>query len=523
MAFFKNYFVIGGICLCFQFADAQEQNSGSGPGKPNILFCIADDASLAHMRAYGLADWVNTPGFDRVAREGLLFMNAYTPTAKCSPSRASLLTGRNPWQLEEAANHNPFFPARFTTVMEALLQHGYATGHTGKGWGPGNPGEKDRKRRELTGKPYNGIKTAAPAKGISPVNYAANFEAFLNGKPAGRPFIFWYGGFEPHRPYAYGSGVAKGKKKLADIDKLPSFWIDNDSVRNDMLDYACEVEYFDTHLKAMIELLERKGELENTIIVVTSDNGMPFPRVKGHVYEYAHHLPLAVMWKGHIKDAGRKIQDFISFIDLAPTFLQLAGLTAKSAGMEEITGRSFVDILESSAGDLVDVKRDHVLIGRERTDPGRPQNQGYPVRGIVKNGFIYTHNYEPDRWPSGNPETGYMDTDDGPTKKAILNAYKKAEYKALYGLSFAKRGADELYYFPADTFCVKNIAGEKKYAATMQQLKEQMEQELAEQKDPRMLGKGDVFDGYEFAKPAARNYYERFMKGEIQKRDGDRE
>ncbi len=469
------------------------------------------------MHAYGLTDWVNTPGFDRVAKEGLLFMNAYTPNAKCSPSRACILTGRNPWQLEEAGNHNPYFPAKFTTVMEALLKNGYDVGFTGKGWGPGEPGEVNGKKRELTGKDYSQIKMATPTKAISPINYTANFEAFLNDRNGEKPFCFWYGGHEPHRPYAYGSGVAKGQKQLSDIDKVPAWWIDNDSVRNDMLDYAFEVEYFDKHLQNMLELLDKKGELENTIVIVTSDNGMPFPRVKGHVYEYANHLPFAVMWKGHIQNAGRKIQDYISFIDIAPTFLELAGVTEKKTGMQKIEGRSFVDIINSANKVLVGAKRDHVLLGRERTDVGRPHDEGYPVRGIVKNNFIYTRNYKPDRWPSGNPETGYMDIDNSPTKTAILNAAKNGMHKDLYQLSFGKRTADELYHITTDTFCIKNLAADKKFSGVLQQMKKQMEQELTKQNDPRMFGKGDVFDKYPNANPDKRNYYERFMKGEVQK------
>ena len=96
--------------------------------QPNILFCIADDASLQHMSAYGMSQYVKTPHFDRVAREGLLFANAYTPNPKCSPSRAMILTGRNLWQLEEAGNHGPYFPAKFTTYVEALGQPSGVTG-----------------------------------------------------------------------------------------------------------------------------------------------------------------------------------------------------------------------------------------------------------------------------------------------------------------------------------------------------------------------------------------------------------
>src|SRR5215204_5598862 len=105
---------------------------GAPAVRPNILFCVADDWGWPHAGAYGCG-WVKTPGFDRVAREGLLFASAYTPNAKCAPSRASILTERNPWQLEEACNHVCYFPAKFTTYAEALGRNGYATGMTGKG------------------------------------------------------------------------------------------------------------------------------------------------------------------------------------------------------------------------------------------------------------------------------------------------------------------------------------------------------------------------------------------------------
>ena len=101
-----------------------------------------------------------------------------------------------------------------------------------------------------------------------------------------------------------------------------------------MLDYAYEIEYFDNQLVRMLEILEKKGELENTIVIVTADNGMPFPRAKGHVYEYSNHIPLAIMWGKGIKNPGRKIFDFISFIDFAPTLLDAAGIEPSKSGMQ---------------------------------------------------------------------------------------------------------------------------------------------------------------------------------------------
>ena len=216
--------------------------------RPNILFAIADDWG-AHAGAYG-TPWVKTPAFDRVAREGLLFQNAYTPNAKCAPSRACILTGRNSWQLKEAANHICYFPAEFKGWGEALAEKGWNVGHTTKGWGPGVALDAQGKPREMTGKAWNKKKLQPPTKEISNCDYAANFTDFLDAAPADKPWCFWFGAIEPHRGYEFGSGVKKGGKKLSDIDHVPAFWPDNEVIRNDMLDYAFEVEHFDSHLSA---------------------------------------------------------------------------------------------------------------------------------------------------------------------------------------------------------------------------------------------------------------------------------
>jgi arylsulfatase A-like enzyme len=191
--------------------------------------------------------------------------------------------------------------------------------------GPGNPGTIGGKPRELTGKAFNEMVSTPPSNGISKSDYAANFIDFLNHKSKDSPWFFWYGSTEPHRRYQYGSGVALGGKNPGQIEKVPGFWPDNDTVRNDLLDYAFEIEYFDKHLVKMLNELEKRGELANTIVVVTSDNGMPFPRCKGLEYEFSNHMPLAIMWPLGIIQPGRVSKELLSFIDFAPTFLDLAG------------------------------------------------------------------------------------------------------------------------------------------------------------------------------------------------------
>lgn len=475
---------------------------------PNILFCIADDWGWPHAGAYGCG-WVRTPGFDRVARDGLLFASAYTPNAKCAPSRASILTGRNPWQLEEACNHVCYYPAKFTTFIEALGRNGYATGMTGKGWGPGDPGRVNGKVRELTGPPFQSRTLQPPTTGIMNRDYTANFRDFLDQRQAGRPWCFWYGGHEPHRGYEAGSGRTKGGKKRTDVDAVPPFWPDVDAVRDDLLDYAFEVEYFDSHLTRMLSLLEERGELENTLVVVTSDNGMPFPRIKGQPFELATHLPLAVMWKKGIRQPGRVVKEPVSFIDFAPTFVNAAGLDWKQSGMQPSPGKSLRDVFLGEP-----VGRDYVLLGQERHDVGRPHDEGYPVRGILRDGLLYLHNFEPTRWPACNPETGYLNCDGGPTKTVVLEERRREGRSRAWDLCFGKRGAEELYDVRSDPYCMKDLAGDEVRAPAKALLKEELFRRLREQEDPRVLGRGSVFDAYPYAVEETRGFYERYMKGE---------
>ena len=480
---------------------------------PNILFCIADDASYQHFSAYGCR-WVNTPAFDRLAQEGILFNRAYTPNAKCAPSRAIVLTGRNSWQLESAANHGGYYPKGYRTFMEALGQHGYFVGFTGKPWAPGDPGTIDGRPRELCGPAYNKIKTTPPTSEISPIDYAANFAEFLQRRPAGQPFCFWYGSHEPHRPYAFGSGVKLAKKSPAQIDRVPPYWPDTDAVRNDMLDYALEVEYFDRQLGLILDLLAKSGEQENTIVVVTSDNGMPFPRSKGATYEISMHMPLAVRWPVGVVHPGRKVDDYVSFADFAPTFMAMAGLSATEAGMEPMSGLSLLNILRDAQPGRIEAGRESLLLGQERHDVGRPDDVGYPVRGIFADGFLFLHNFEPARWPMCDPISGYLNTDGSPTKTAVLDENRHGVNHWRWELDFGRRPLDELYDLARDPDCMANLATVPGQAVRLEQMRQRLFAALRAQHDPRIEGKGAVFDQYPNAGPAHDFYTRRILHGE---------
>jgi len=482
--------------------------------RPNILFALADDWSYGHAGVLG-CNWVQTPTINRLARQGILFSHAYTPNAKCAPSRACLLTGRNPWQLKEAANHWCYFPPEFKTYAEALGEQGYYVGMTGKGWAPGVATNAAGDPRQMAGKPFNERTLSPPTTQVDRNDYAANFHDFLKAAPAGQPWGFWFGCREPHRDYEFGSGVAKGGRKLTDLPRVPRFWPDTEAVRNDMLDYAYEVEHFDRQLGRMIALLDLRGELENTLIIVTSDNGMPFPRAKGQAYEMSCHVPLVISWKNGISQPGRVANDYVSLIDLAPTFIELAGLRWEETGMAPAAGRTLVDLLQNREPSESHPRRDHVLLGRERNDVGRPRDEGYPIRGIVKDDLLYLHNFETNRWPSCDPETGYMDTDGSPTKTAVLASRTNRLTSRYWELSFGKREGEELYDLKHDPECLTNLVGQSAYAPVAAQLKGRLISELEQQEDPRVLGHGHMFDEYPTADVAVRGFYERYQKGEV--------
>lgn len=482
--------------------------------QPNILLAIADDWGYGHASAYG-CQWTKTPAFDRVAREGLLFTHAYTPNAKCAPSRACLLTGRNSWQLEAACNHICFFPTKFKTYCEALAEKGYFVGKTTKGWGPGLANDEAGKPRLMAGRSFDSQKLQPATKSIGNSDYSGNFGDFLKAAPTGKPWCFWYGAVEPHRTFEFGSGVAKGGKKLTDIERVPAYWPDNETVRNDMLDYAYEIEHFDAQLGKMLELIAARGELDNTLVIVTSDHGMPFPRCKGNAYEASNHVPLAIMWPRRIQSAGRKIDDYVSFVDLVPTIIEATGLSWSDTGMQPAVGHSLRELFAATAGDKGSSRRDHVLIGQERHDVGRPHDWGYPIRGIVKNEMLYLRNYEPSRWPACNPETGYLNCDGGATKTVVLDGRTTGkDGQRHWQLCFGKRPAEELYDLKADPDCIKNLAEDSAHQKIKQELASQMTAELIAQEDPRMFGRGNVFEEYPYSDPALRGFYERYMSGE---------
>lgn len=483
------------------YQDAHAAEHGDQPSSPdmtpaNILFVISDDQSYPHASAYGSA-MVSTPGFDRVATAGALFTNFYVTSPGSSPSRASMLTGLYPWQIEEAGTHASSFPARYACFPDVLRQAGYHIGYTGKGWAPGN-WQISGRLHNPAGPVYNSIKLDPPYSGISNIDYTANFKKFLSERETGQPFCFWLGTNEPHRSYQTDSWIRDGKS-LANAS-VPGYLPENDAIRSDLLNYAVEIEWFDNHLMNCINELVRIGEFDNTIIIVTADNGMSFPRAKSNCYDSGIHVPLAICWGSNIQPS-QLIHALTSSVDFFPTILD-AACVAKKPGL---SGQSLLPLVN---GKHAGYTSDAIYAGRERHSYARYDNLGYPIRTIRQGDYLLVWNLHPERWPAGDAQSmqengtlnamrkAYFDIDGSPSKTFLIENYGNPSVTPYFDAAVAKRKEYELFNLTDDPACMNDISGEDSCRDILATMQQKLKARLLETGDTRLGDNPGIWETY---------------------------
>ena len=501
--------------------------------QPNILFAFADDwgryaGAYSEIDGPGtINDVADTPNFDRVAKEGVLFRHAFANAPSCTPCRSALLSGQYFFRTGRAAIlQGAIWDDKIPTYPLLLRDNGYHIGHTYKVWSPGKPADAGYGGKEYAfvkrGRRFNGFSQASTrmvddgesieaAKQRLFAEIIGNFDDFMSKREADKPFCYWFGPTNVHRKWIAGSG-----KRLWDIDpdklkgKMPKFLPDVHVVREDVADYLGEIKAFDTALGLLMDRLRELGELDNTIVVVSGDHGAPgFPRGKCNLYDFGVAVPLAIRYPKKVP-SGRVVDDMVNLMDLAPTFLDVADVDVPKV----MTGRSLKPILYSDKQGQVEEDRDFVITGRERhVARARANFMPYPQRALRTKDYLYVVNFKPDRWPMGTPfEEGQVpstdlltnntfccfgDLDASPTKAWMVE--NRDSIPKQYELGFGRRPAEELFDLSKDRDQINNVADDSKYAEVKKNLREQLMGQLMLFEDPRVLGDGMTFEEPPFA------------------------
>ncbi len=505
--------------------------SARGAERLNILFVFADDwgrYASAYAKADGkpsINDVVKTPNVDRLAREGALFRHAFVNSPSCTPCRSSLLSGRFFFNTGRGAILNGAeWDAAIPTYPLMLRDAGYHIGKSYKIWSPGTPvdapfGEQKYAYEKAGRAPNNfseetekllatGLSAEAAREKILD-QVRGNFDAFLADRKPGQPWLYQFGTTTTHRVWVKGSGKKHwGIEPGALAGKMPAFLPDVPEVREDVADYLGECQAVDACIGALLAKLEAAGELERTVIVVSGDHGMPgVPSGKCNLYDHGTHVTLAIRWPDG--KGGRVIDDFIAIPDLAPTFMEIGGVTPPGG----LYGRSIVPLLKSEKSGQIDPARDAIIAGRERhVSIAREGNLPYPMRSLRTNDFLYIHNFAPERWPMGTPtgitetetpdglalttETyaAFADMDASPTKAWLIQHRAEPQWKPLYEHAFGKRAEEEFYDLRKDPNQMNNVATDPAYAAEKEKHAARLLKTLTAAGDPRVVGNPVPFE-----------------------------
>ena len=285
-------------------------------GRPNILFLISDDHSAPDLGCYGNRA-IHTPHLDRLAGQGMRFDNGFVSSPQCSPNRSSIFSGCTPHTTATSRLHTPY-PEWEPSFVEMLKEQGYFTGASRKV----HQGEAFNRR-------FNYYQPQQKP-----------FEKFFETRPESQPFFLHVGFSDPHRPYR--KGALTPPHDPAKVE-MPDFLPDTPAVRADVALYYDEIARMDSECGEILDILDRRGLTENTLVVFMGDNGMPFPRAKGSLYDAGIKVPTLARWPGKIKP-GTVTDQLMSSIDLPVTWLAMAGVSKP----DKMQGRSLLPLF---AGD----------------------------------------------------------------------------------------------------------------------------------------------------------------------------
>ncbi|GAB6166521.1 sulfatase [Thermostilla marina] len=459
------------LAVCFGFSLILDRSLAAETAKPNIVVYISDDHSQFDSSLYGNPH-IPTPNFERLAADGMTFSMAFVASPSCAPSRAAMLTGLMPARNGARANHTQ--PG---SEIESLIPRLQACGYEVAAFGKvahSNPARF-------------GFDVIRPGRTITQLR--ADVTEFLTNRRSTKPLCMFVGTTNPHVPWA-----AESSFDPAAVD-IPPIHLDTPSTREHRAAYYQEIEDLDALLGDLRHLADRHLG-KNTLFIHTSDHGAQWPFGKWNLYDYGIRVPFIAAWPGVIP-AGSKSQAMISWIDILPTLIDIAGGDVPG----NIDGRSFADVLR---GNKVE-HRDVIFV----THTGDGRMNIYPIRAVRTRSWKLIHNLHPEF-----AHTNHSDLLRKPLAGAYWNEWAeaaKSDPQAQEILDrYYRRDEFELYHVSEDKWEQHNLIDDPAQTKRVQQMKKMLADWMAAQGDndyvhtqPRLLDNPQDWHPDYFTPPAA--------------------
>lgn len=416
--------------------------------KPNIVLIIADDLNWDDIGTYGHPN-VQTPHLDNMAREGMRFDAAYLTASSCSPSRASILTGRYPHNTEAEQLHWDL-PLTQTTFSEKLQDAGYWTAASGK-W---HMGEAIKERFDMVREIYYGNGSLSGSN---------EWLSLLDYRPKDKPFFLWLAAWDAHRPWVPGLRDLPHQHSQADVI-LPPYYPPTELYLNDFVNYYDEISRFDRNVGRVIAKLEKQKVADNTLVIVIADNGRPYARDKTTLFDSGVKTPFIVHWPKGIKQKGSATKSIVSSVDLSATFLDLANANTPKT----MEGKSFKALFKEPNKPF----RKYAFSERNWHDF---EDHGRTVRSEQYR-YIRNNYYDLPGTPSG--DTVYHET-----WSELVRLYNAGMLNKHQTRPFKPRAKEELYDLKNDPYELINLANLAKYKKVLTEHRQALDEWIKESGD----------------------------------------
>ncbi len=462
--------LITGVCpalvvlsmLAFSMAD---QKPKQGDQKPNIILIMADDLTMYDIAPFG-SKQVYTPNLKRLASEGVCLDNMFNMVPVCSPTRQSLLTGLGPVRNGAYPNHTMIYDGIKTlpTYLQAL---GYRTAIIGK-----------KHYAPESAYPFEFLGGRDGDNGQGKDVDLLKAEDYIK-KSANKPYFLMFASNQPHEPWNRGNQQAYNPEKI----KLNPNMVDTKLTRKQMAKYFAEITYLDSLVGVCLDIVERSGDQENTVIMFATEQGNSFPFSKWTLYDQGLRSGFIVRWPGKIKP-GTRNPAMLQYADITPTMIDLAGGDpAKiNTGVKDGNGNSGFDgaSFEKVLLGETDHQRDYVF--GEHTTRGIIQgSNAYGMRSVRSINFLYIENlnYE------------------GVFKNTVINSalFKSwMEKNPTRATAYQKRPKEELYDVIKDPFNLHNLAADPKFKTIKSELSSKLAAFMNQQNDNGLATEMDALN-----------------------------